>query len=216
MARKKTNARPAASKTPARTVKKSAARNVTKPPKKSARASAPVRASAPARASTPVPNPTKRGIELLNWTHSMTTALLADWPIDSLTYQSIPTDNHALWTIGHLATTYSWLASLLDGHMTPMPDNYGLLFGMGSKPVADPAIYPPMGEVRHHFDSAYERLVRLAEKIEPADALKPTVGNSHGFARDRADVLDKAAWHEGWHSGQLSSLRRVLGLKNLM
>ena len=205
MARKTSRSRPTARKGSTRSAKKSAPRKTAKPVKKSA-------AARPATA----PNPAKRGIALLNWTHGMTTALLADWPADKLTYQSVPTDNHALWTIGHLAMTYSWLASLLDGHMTPMPDSYNALFGMGSKPVSDPSIYPPMGEVRHNFDAAYTRLMDLAAKIKPSDAGKPTVGNSHGFASDRADVLDKAAWHEGWHSGQLSSLRRNLGLKNVM
>lgn len=213
MARKKSKARSATSKKPSRALKKPA------PPKPAAparTAKKPTRAVAPARAATAAPNPTKRGIEMLNFAHGMTTALLADWPTDKLTHQSVPTDNHALWTIGHLAMTYSWFASLLDGHMTPMPDSYNPLFGMGSKPVADPTIYPPMGEVRHHFDSAYARFIELAAKIKPADATKPTVGNAHGFCKDRADVLDKAAWHEGWHAGQLSSLRRVLGLKSVM
>lgn len=194
----------------ARPAKKATAGKAAKPSKKATARTAPVRAAAPAA------NPAKRGLELMNWTHNFTNLLLADWPHDKLTYQCAATDNHALWTMGHLSTTYSWLASLLDGHMTPLPESYNTLFGMGSKPVADPSIYPPMGEVRHNFDTTYARFIGLAAKIKPADAAKPTVGNSHGFAKDRADVLDKAAWHEGWHSGQLSTLRRVIGLKGVM
>ncbi|MBX3401773.1 MAG: DinB family protein [Phycisphaeraceae bacterium] len=170
----------------------------------------------PARKAAPALNPAKRGLDLVNWAHGTTIALLADWPADKLTFQPSPHDNHALWTIGHLATTYQWLASLLDGTWAPLPDNYNAMFGMGSKPVPDAAAYPPMSEVRSHFDRAYERFVDLAARIRSADASKPTIGNSHGFCRDRADVLDKAAWHEGWHSGQLSSLRRALGLKSIM
>lgn len=211
MARKKTKAvrRPAKPAKTAKAMKKKPAAKSARPANKTARRAA---AARPAPAS----NPAKRGLELLTWTHGMTTAILSDWPLDRITFQCSSNDNHALWTIGHLATTYSWLASLLDGHMTPLPDSYNPLFGMGSKPVADATLYPPMGEVRQHFDSTYARFADLAAKIKPADARKPTVGNSHGFAKDRADVLDKAAWHEGWHSGQLSTLRRALGLKGLM
>ena len=174
------------------------------------------RASKPARKSSPALNPAKRGLALVNWAHGTTAALLSDWPEDKLTFQPSPHDNHALWTIGHLATTYQWLASLLDGVWTPLPENYNALFGMGSKPVPDAAAYPPAAEVRANFDRMYQRFADLAARIRPADAAKPTVGNSHGFCRDRADVLDKAAWHEGWHSGQLSALRRALGLKGIM
>jgi hypothetical protein len=176
----------------------------------------PRRATKPARAAAPAPNPARRALQLFTFAHDSTTALLADWPEDKLTFQPSPTDNHALWTIGHLAATYQWFATLLDGTRAPLPDNYYTLFGTGSKPVADPAAYPPAAEVRAHFNRAYQRFVDLAARIRPADAAKPTIGDSHGFCRDRADVLDKAAWHEGWHAGQLSSLRRALGLKGII
>ena len=52
--------------------------------------------------------------------------------------------------------------------------------------------------------------------LRPADMLKATVTDSHGFAKTRMDVLIRAAWHEGWHSGQLGSLRRALGLPTIM
>lgn len=176
---------------------------------------APRPASKPGRTAAPVTNPGRRALDMLAFAHGTTTALLADWPADKLTFQPSPTDNHALWTIGHLASIYQWFASLLDGTYPPLPDNYNALFGMGSKPVADPAAYPPVAEVRANLDRMYARFAELAARIRPADAGKPTIGDSHGFCRDRADVIDKAAWHEGWHSGQLSSLRRALDLKGI-
>lgn len=221
MARKRANVRGSAAKAPARAAAKR------KPAPKSARPSSRLSAK-PARAvakpagkprrtrSAGTPNRVQGGTEYLEWSHVTTIALLSDWPLERLTFQSAPGDNHALWTMGHLATTYAWFASLLDGHMTPLPENYNLLFGTGSRPVDDPMAYPPMGEVRHHFDAAYARLAELGAKLKAGDASKATVGNAHGFCKDRADVLVKAAWHEGWHSGQLSTLRRALGLKGIM
>ncbi len=220
MARRRANVSGSAAKAPARAPKhKPGPKSGRTPARKPNPRAASKKSSAGKSPLRKVPagiNPSASGLEYLHWTHAMTTALLADWPLEKLTYQSSPGDNHALWTMGHLATTYSWFASLLDGHMTPLPENYNLLFGTGSKPVDDPMAYPPMGEVRHHFDATYARFAELASQLKASDALKPTVGNAHGFCKDRADVFVKAAWHEGWHSGQLSTLRRALGLKTIM
>lgn len=223
MARKRANVRRSSARVPARTAKrrptpKSArpsARSSAKPARAVAKPAGKPRRSAPTRNGR-TPNRVTSGLEYLEWSHATTIALLSDWPLERLTFQSAPGDNHALWTIGHLATTYAWFASLLDGHMTPLPENYNLLFGTGSKPVDDSLAYPPMGEVRHHFDAAYARLAELGARLKAGDASKATVGNAHGFCKDRADVLVKAAWHEGWHSGQLSTLRRALGLTGIM
>jgi hypothetical protein len=49
-----------------------------------------------------------------------------------------------------------------------------------------------------------------------SEAFMPCVGDSHGLASNRIEVIDRNAWHEGWHSGQLSSLRKALGLPGIM
>jgi hypothetical protein len=49
-----------------------------------------------------------RAIANLQWVHSTTEKLTQGWPADKVTYQTTPTDNHVIWTMGHLASTYEW------------------------------------------------------------------------------------------------------------
>jgi hypothetical protein len=39
---------------------------------------------------------------------------------------------------------------------------------------------------------------------------------THGFADTKMDLLYKLAWHDGWHLGQLTTLRKFLGLPGLL
>lgn len=155
-------------------------------------------------------------LSLLAWVHGNTDALADGIPPDKATHQPSAKDNHLLWTLGHLATAYSWFASLIDGKAAALPEEFDRLFGYKSSPVADPTAYPPLETVRKHYAAAFRRLTEAVSALKPADIHKPTVGDSHGFANSRIDVVYKAIWHDGWHSGQLSSIRRALGLGSIM
>lgn len=152
----------------------------------------------------------------LAWAHETVEKLLASIPPDKITAQGTPTENHALWTMGHLATTYAWFRSLVDGKQTPVPEKFQEAFGMGSTPVADAAAYPSAAEVRRQFNATFKALLRAIDAIKPADLHKPPAAEAYGLAPTRLGVAYAAAWHEGWHSGQLSALRRGLGLPPLM
>ncbi len=174
-----------------------------------ARPKAAVRASSPAAVKA-------AAVANFAWVHQMLDGLLDSVPSDKLTFQPAPTDNHALWTIGHLATAYSWFASLIDGKHATLPDTYNALFGYKSVPVGDASIYPHVAEIKRHYTAAYKRLTDAIAALKPTDMNKPTVAESHGFASSRLDAIHKAAWHDGWHSGQISSIRRALSLPPMM
>ncbi|MGH7131354.1 MAG: DinB family protein [Phycisphaerales bacterium] len=157
-----------------------------------------------------------RAMELLAWTHEFTGHLTADFPNEHLLYQAGPSDNHVLWTLGHLTTTYSWLASLIDGKAAAVPEDFIRLFGYQSKPVGDATAYPSHSDVLRHHHAAFARLMEAIGNLKPEDAHKPTVTDSGGFAKSRLDAVLKGCWHEGWHQGQVSSLRRSLGLPSKM
>lgn len=157
-----------------------------------------------------------RAIANLQWVHSTTEKLTQGWPADKVTYQATPTDNHVIWTMGHLASTYEWFRTLIEGGAPSIPESYGKLFGYGSKPTANAADYPSIDEVRAFFDRSYAALVAAGQKLSEADAMLPCIGDSHGLASDRLMAIDRAAWHDGWHSGQLGSLRKALGLPSVI
>lgn len=130
--------------------------------------------------------------------------------------QPWPEANHALWTMGHLATTYAWLATLIDAKANAgVPDSYNGLFGMESKPTGDAKKYPPVGEVRGAFEKSYALFYGLIEKLPEKDAWSAPAGEGYGFALSKLDCAYKCAWHDGWHAGQVSDIRRALKLPSI-
>ena len=157
-----------------------------------------------------------RAIELFKWVHEMTGKLCAGFSDHQMLSQPSATDNHLVWQLGHMATTYGWFASMLDGKPAAIGEPYDKLFAFGSKPTGDAGAYPAHAEVRRVHDEQYDRLLRAAGRLNDADALGPTTSDSGGFLKNKLDVLHKSIWHEGWHQGQISSIRRALGLPGVM
>lgn len=217
MSGKKAVSRPATKKTaarpPAKTVKRS-----TKRVAKKGKATADKSASAP-RSTRPVaagPSAKARALDLLQWVHGMTNLLIDGVPESASTFQTSPADNHVLWNIGHLATSYAWFTSLINGRAVELPEGYMQLFGYQSKPNPDRSVYPPLEEVRRAYSAAFKQLASTVESQSDAELAMPTKTDSGGFAKDRLDAIYKAAWHDGWHGGQISTIRRALALPSVM
>lgn len=121
-------------------------------------------------------------------------------------------DNHLAWTLGHQAISRAWFASSLSGSMPQMPESYNGLFGMNSRPSTDPGMYPPLGELRAQYNAALQALLGALASLTDADLTSPAIGDSGGFLSTKLDTAVKAAWHEGWHGGQIATLRRGLGI----
>lgn len=170
----------------------------------------------PARKRSPASERKPAAGAHLAWVHAMFEKVLDGFPEDKATFQPSPTDNHLAWTLGHMTTAYAWFATLLGARMMTLPERYTTLFGPGAKPTPDPAAYPPLAELRANFKAAFGHFTDAVKKQSPADLNKPPAAESHGFGKTRQDVILLTAWHDGWHSGQVSSLRRALGLPSVM
>lgn len=158
----------------------------------------------------------RQAIDNLKWCHASMHALAKDWPADRLTFQPSGSENHLMWTLGHLATFYSWAHSLVTGKRLPLPPEFPKLFGYGSRPQADAGAYPAFERVQQVHDESFDTLVAAFERLGPDELLAPPVENSHGTAETRLDVIHRTAWHDGWHQGQISALRRSLGLTGVL
>jgi len=181
---------------------------------KSARAA---KAAAPAkRARAVVIKPLDHAVASMVYAHDFVVKACNSFPDDRVTWQRHPEDNHPLWTLGHLAATYDWFATMLDGQPSRMSEAQNKLFGYESKPVNDVEAYPSMPEVRRLCDDAWKRLLKAAKAMTDADLGKPPHGKPSSFAPDRLTALERCTWHDGWHAGQVSTLRRALGLPSLM
>jgi hypothetical protein len=154
--------------------------------------------------------------DMLHWTRIISLKAINDWPTDKATFQTGPEDNHLLWTLGHLASTDAWVGATFKIPGAEVPEAYSALFGMGSKPVNDPSKYPPLAEVRGYFDGCRSAVRNWLDTVDDktlAGSLKEQTG---GFANDGFDMLMKICWHEGWHIGQVATIRRALGLPSIM
>ncbi len=162
-----------------------------------------------------MPTPKQRALANLRFVREMTNKLVKDFPEAKATFQPAPTDNHLAWTLGHMAMTSAWFVSLITGKKADLPESYEGLFGYKSTPKPDAKLYPPLAELKRHDAAQFETLFAALEKGD--DNLSTVcAGDSGGFAKDLHEIADRAAWHEGWHAGQVSSLRRALGLPSVM
>jgi hypothetical protein len=151
-------------------------------------------------------------LNILAESREITVSMLADIPEDKLLHQPFPGANHALWLMGHIAATDDNFAGLYDGGQGQLPEQYQKAFGMGSKPVADPAAYPPVAEVRQQLEATRRRLIAAVESATDAALAEPLPDDWKDFAPDKLAFLSSMAWHEGMHAGQLTVVRKSLGI----
>jgi hypothetical protein len=155
-------------------------------------------------------------LESFRFTAKFADAQLEGLPDEHALAQLPGADNHKAWTLGHQAISRAWFASSIGGTLPKMPEAYPALFGTASKPTSDPGLYPPLDELRTNYRAGFDAIVSAIESLTDADLQKPAHGDSGGFITTRMDAIVKAVWHEGWHGGQIATLRRGLGLPHLM
>jgi uncharacterized damage-inducible protein DinB len=156
-----------------------------------------------------------RAIDMLKMARSTNQKLLDGIPESKHFHQLFGTDGHIAWQLGHLATTNAFFAALIDGEPVGVSEKYNKLFGMGSVPTGDKNAYPPFAELKKAFDQTYDRFLAAATEMKDSDVGMPTCMDSGGFCKDRLHAIELAAWHEGWHGGQISNLRKAAGVKGI-
>lgn len=152
----------------------------------------------------------------LDKSRQLTLDQLKDIPDDQLTRQLPGAPNHFIWVIGHLALTYDYFAQALGGKGPVAPAGYDTLFNFGSTPVGDRSKYPPLSEVLAYNEATFSAFRALAARMTEADLTAKALAGADSFLSHRLDAVLTAAWHEGWHAGQLSMLRRALGYKGTL
>jgi len=141
-----------------------------------------------------------------------TLALVADVPPEAMQLQTTPGERHPAWLLGHLLLADTYLLSLLT--VQPLGEEFQSLlehYGPGSAPTAQ-ASYDSRNQLINRLSRAnavrVARVQAMAERdlARPiADTLlaqvQPTIGHH----------LQSLVFHEGYHSGQLSSWRKTHG-----
>lgn len=165
----------------------------------------------------PLGSPKERTAEMLRFARRMFDRALADWPEGQLTTQAgAAGQNHALWLVGHLAVVPVIFFGTSAGLKMPeLPEGYKKVF-FDEPPVDDPSRYPSMSEVKGWYERVMDALIEGVEAEGEAALAEDVREATGGFASDRLQLVEQAAWHVGWHFGQLTALRRALGMKSIM
>lgn len=124
--------------------------------------------------------------------------------------------NHALWFAGHMAVNDNFFISLIVPEKSYEKEHYAALFGVGSQPTGDPGDYPPPAEVLGYMRDRRRVLLEVFDTLSETDLARKTADGAPDFLSDIGTVYQTAVWHEGLHSGQLSMVRRALGIGPVM
>lgn len=155
-----------------------------------------------------------RAIESLAFAHKTLQMFIADFPADQRTHLPSPTDTHMLWNVGHLACFYVFSTQLLGGQPHKLPEVFEKKFQYQTTASGAVADYPGFEDVIKHHDAAYDRLLKAARELSAPQLLaNVSIPGMESYAKDRLEALERAAWHEGWHTGQISTIRKALRLK---
>lgn len=142
--------------------------------------------------------------------------LSADIPEERLAEQPLPGVNHPAWILGHLAISSDFAAAVLGGEKI-LPQNWGTLFGPGSKLTANRADYPSKVELLEAIQSGFSRARELAASVAPEILTRP---NPNRMLRSGLPTVHDAyafllTSHFSLHLGQFSTWRRMIGLAPL-
>ena len=151
-------------------------------------------------------------IHQLHFARGATLRLLKDFPEESLCAQPGTCINHALWIVGHLAATDDYFLKEFAGRALALDEPWHAAFNMGSTPVADASKYPPAKEMMRVFEERRAALLEWLESLSPTERNAATPEKWQRYAPSIKDLGGFIAWHEGYHAGQLSIVRRALGL----
>lgn len=152
------------------------------------------------------------GLATLEFSRRQLLSLLEDVPDDKLTHPPSPGANHALWIVGHLASADNFFMTTLGKQPACVKEEWAGLFGMGSTPVADASKYPSLAQLKDVAHSSRTRLCEWFGSLDETQLFTELPEDFKTFAPHFGGLMFSIAWHEGLHTGQLSAVRRSLGI----
>ena|SRR5579862_10042100 len=155
-------------------------------------------------------------LAVITHTRAMTLKLFADLTDEQMCYQPAPKTNHPAWVMGHLiAVDYAFL-NLITGKPVPawIDETWKATYGNKSEPVGDKSKYKPKAFYIEKSVEVRDQIIARLKTMTPAElqAPHPDPARRERFPTVGHMVMFYGTWHEAYHSGQLSTWRRVQGL----
>ena len=138
---------------------------------------------------------------------------VADVGDDQMTVQPAGVPNHPSWTIGHLVFIAQAIGGVA-GLKAWLDDGWMKLFGPGSAPISDVAVYPSKDEMLAALNEAEERLRKAVGQLDDnaLDNPFPDPAYADVFPSARHAFTQVLVAHTGFHVGQIAVWRRAMGL----
>lgn len=147
---------------------------------------------------------------ILNATHRLFHRGLDDLTREQLLMQPLGHENPALWIAAHMAQVRVQFARVFGTRLEfPWPG-----FKRGDART-EPAAWPEYAEIARVYDEAHTAMLAGLELLTDAWLAEPK-GALPGISPDRFGTLALMGLHESYHCGQISMLRRALGLEGLV
>lgn len=155
------------------------------------------------------------GIATLKFSRGATIKLLESIPPDARVLCPVKGANHATWIAGHIALTDNYFFKTVGGQPGALPESWESLFGMGSKCESSSDAYPAWDEIIAAMHERRTTLIDWFGAMSADELAEPLTDDLQEFAPNRAALMPAIAWHEGFHAGQLTAVRRSLGMESM-
>lgn len=150
-------------------------------------------------------------LQHLRVSHRLYRKALADLSLEELHRRPGPDSSPLIWIFGHLASSRCGMLQLAGGSVEfPWPE----LFRRGSRIVA-PQDYPQVNEIAAVWDRAGAALEERLPRLSSEDLAAPAPRKFPVEDPSLRAALAFLTYHEAYHVGQLSYLRRILGREGL-
>lgn len=152
------------------------------------------------------------GRDTLAFARRLTLGLLDGFEGDAWFHRPFAGANHALWTLGHIAWADDEFLEKLKGRSPQLPPKWYELFAMGSTVEDEAGAYPDPKELFDALAVQREDLLAWFASMNDEQLAAPLPDDWKSFAPNFGAVMSSIAWHEGFHAGQLSVIRKSLGM----
>ena len=115
--------------------------------------------------------------------------------------------NHLMWLLGHVVVHRGQVLKILG---VDWNSSWASLFAPGSQRVDD-AEYPTVDEMRAAWAEISQQLKAALGEISPDVLTRPAPQGPPSFAQQVSGTVAFYAFHDTYHTGQVSFLRKWLG-----
>ena len=115
--------------------------------------------------------------------------------------------NHMMWLLGHVVVHRGQVLKVLG---VDWNRSWASLFAPGSERV-DETQYPTVDEMRAAWDEISQQLKAALSEASPDVLTKPAPQGPPSFDKQLSGTVAFYAFHDTYHTGQLSFLRKWLG-----